>query len=213
MKQRVFSGIQPSGVPTLGNYLGAIRNWIPLQDRHESIYCVVDLHAITVWQDPAQLAAQTREMAAALIACGLDPERCILFVQSQVPTHAQLGVSLSTVSAPLAQRYGLAVDTGAYVAGVAEGSGAAAAGIVPGDIVTAFDGQAVESASDLMLDVRTKNPGDTVTLTVNSGGKEKEVQVTLGDDSASQKAKQEQQSQEQSMNGYSLEDLFGGRQR
>ena len=86
-------------------------------------------------------------------------------------------------------------------------------GIVPGDIVTAFDGQAVESASDLMLDVRTKNPGDTVTLTVNSGGQEKEVQVTLGDDSASQKAKQEQQSQEQSMNGYSLEDLFGGRQR
>ena len=71
---------------------------------------------------------------------------------------------------------------------------------------------AVESASDLMLDVRTKNPGDTVTLTVNSGGQEKEVQVTLGDDSASQKAKQEQQSQEQSMNGYSLEDLFG-RQR
>ena len=83
---------------------------------------------------------------------------------------------------------------------------------MPGDIVTAFDGQAVESASDLMLDVRTKNPGDTVTLTVNSGGQEKEVQVTLGDDSASQKAKQEQQSQEQSMNGYSLEALFG-RQR
>jgi tryptophanyl-tRNA synthetase len=64
--QRVFSGIQPSGVPTLGNYLGAIRNWVPLQERHDAIYCVVDLHAITVWQDPAQLAAQTREMAAAL---------------------------------------------------------------------------------------------------------------------------------------------------
>ena len=87
---RVFSGIQPSGVPTLGNYLGAIRNWIPLQDRHESIYCVVDLHAITVWQDPAQLAVQTREMAAALIACGLDPARCILFVQSHVHAHARL---------------------------------------------------------------------------------------------------------------------------
>ncbi len=128
------------------------------------------------------------------------------------PTHAQLGVSLSTVSAATASRYGLPVDTGAYVAAVTPDSGAAAAGIVPGDIVTAFDGQAVESASDLMLDVRTKNPGDTVTLTVNSGGQEKEVQVTLGDDSASQKAKQEQQSQEQSMNGYSLEDLFG-RQR
>lgn len=133
-------------------------------------------------------------------------------IAGETPTHAQLGVSLSTVSAATASRYGLPVDTGAYVAAVAPDSGAAAAGIVPGDIVTAFDGQAVESASDLMLDVRTKNPGDTVTLTVNSGGQEKEVQVTLGDDSASQKAKQEQQSQEQSMNGYSLEDLFG-RQR
>ena len=133
-------------------------------------------------------------------------------IAGETPTHAQLGVSLSTVSAATASRYGLPVDAGAYVAAVTPDSGAAAAGIVPGDIVTAFDGRAVESASDLMLDVRTKNPGDTVTLTVNSGGQEKEVQVTLGDDSASQKAKQEQQSQEQSMNGYSLEDLFG-RQR
>jgi len=88
--QRVFSGIQPSGVPTLGNYLGAIRNWVPLQDTHDAIYCVVDLHAITVWQDPAQLAQQTREMAAALIASGLDPRRCILFVQSHVHAHARL---------------------------------------------------------------------------------------------------------------------------
>ena len=87
---RVFSGIQPSGVPTLGNYLGAIRNWVPLQDKHDSIYCVVDLHAITVWQDPKELAAQTREMAAALIACGLDPRRCVLFVQSHVHAHARL---------------------------------------------------------------------------------------------------------------------------
>ncbi len=90
MRQRVFSGIQPSGVPTLGNYLGAIRNWVPLQDAHDAIYCVVDLHAITVWQEPAQLAAQTREMAAALIACGLDPERCTLFVQSHVHAHGRL---------------------------------------------------------------------------------------------------------------------------
>jgi tryptophanyl-tRNA synthetase len=87
---RVFSGIQPSGVPTLGNYLGAIRNWVPLQDQAEAIYCVVDLHAITVWQDPAELTRQTREMAAALIACGLDPQRCILFVQSHVRAHAEL---------------------------------------------------------------------------------------------------------------------------
>lgn len=87
---RVFSGIQPSGVPTLGNYLGAIRNWVPMQTREESIFCVVDLHAITVWQDPKQLQAQTREMAAALIACGLDPRKCTLFVQSHVTAHAEL---------------------------------------------------------------------------------------------------------------------------
>jgi tryptophanyl-tRNA synthetase len=88
--QRVFSGIQPSGIPTLGNYLGAIRNWVPLQQTHDAIYCVVDLHAITVWQDPKELATQTREMAAALIASGLDPRRCILFVQSHVRAHARL---------------------------------------------------------------------------------------------------------------------------
>jgi len=87
---RVFSGIQPSGVPTLGNYLGAIRNWVPMQAREESIFCVVDMHAITVWQDPKQLLAQTREMAAALIACGLDPKKCTLFVQSHVTAHAEL---------------------------------------------------------------------------------------------------------------------------
>lgn len=88
--QRVFSGIQPSGIPTLGNYLGAIRNWVPMQNADASLFCVVDQHAITVWQDPKELARQTREMAAALIACGLDPERCILFVQSHVPAHARL---------------------------------------------------------------------------------------------------------------------------
>ena len=118
-------------------------------------------------------------------------------IDGKTPTHAQLGVSLSTVNAQNAKRYGLSVDEGAYVAAVSEGSGAAEAGLQEGDIVTKFDGKDVASASDLMLDVRTKNPGDTVTLTVNSGGQEKEVQVTLGDDSASQKAKQEQQSQEQ----------------
>lgn len=87
---RIFSGIQPSGIPTLGNYLGAIRNWVPLQDQHDCIWCVVDLHAITAWQEPAALARQTREMAAVLLACGLDPARHILFVQSHVRAHAQL---------------------------------------------------------------------------------------------------------------------------
>jgi tryptophanyl-tRNA synthetase len=96
---RVFSGIQPSGVPTLGNYLGAIRNWVPMQDTHECIFCVVDLHAITVWQDPQELARQTREMAAALIACGLDPKRCILFLQSHVHAHARLAWIFNRASA------------------------------------------------------------------------------------------------------------------
>ncbi len=87
---RVFSGIQPSGVPQLGNYLGAMRNWVALQDGHECIYCVVDLHALTTWQDPKQLASQTREMAASLLACGIDAKQHILFNQSAVPAHVRL---------------------------------------------------------------------------------------------------------------------------
>jgi len=87
---RVFSGIQPTGGLHLGNYLGAIRNFIPLQDRYDCIFCVVDLHAITVWQDPAELARNTHEVAAAYIAAGIDPERSIIFNQSAVPMHAEL---------------------------------------------------------------------------------------------------------------------------
>jgi tryptophanyl-tRNA synthetase len=87
---RVFSGIQPSGIPTLGNYLGAVRNWVGLQDAHECIYCVVDLHAITQWQEPAELALHTRELAASLLACGIDPKRHILFHQSAVHAHVRL---------------------------------------------------------------------------------------------------------------------------
>jgi tryptophanyl-tRNA synthetase len=88
---RVFSGVQPSGALTLGNYLGALKRFVELQDSGmETIYCVVDLHAITVWQDPAALKRATREVTAAFIACGLDPKRSILFNQSQVPAHAEL---------------------------------------------------------------------------------------------------------------------------
>lgn len=90
MKKRIFSGIQPSGIPTLGNYLGAIRNWVALQDHHECIYCVVDLHAITTWQQPEALRQQTREMTATLLACGIDPDRHLLFLQSAVRAHVQL---------------------------------------------------------------------------------------------------------------------------
>ncbi|GAN76573.1 tryptophan--tRNA ligase [Acidisphaera rubrifaciens] len=88
--QRIFSGIQPSGIPTLGNYLGAIRNWVALQADHDCLWCIVDLHAITVWQEPAELTRATREMAATLLACGIDPARHVLFLQSSVPAHARL---------------------------------------------------------------------------------------------------------------------------
>ncbi len=90
---RVFSGIQPSGGLTLGNYLGAMKRFVEMQDAgtHECVYCMVDLHAITVWQDPEALRNNTRELAAFFMASGIDPERSILFNQSQVPEHAQLG--------------------------------------------------------------------------------------------------------------------------
>jgi tryptophanyl-tRNA synthetase len=89
--QRVFSGIQPSGIAHLGNYLGAIRNWVALQESHECLYCVVDLHAITEnWPAPGELERNTREMAAVLLACGIDPRKHILFNQSRVRAHAQL---------------------------------------------------------------------------------------------------------------------------
>ena len=87
---RIFSGIQPTGDLHLGNYLGALRNWVALQNDYESIYCIVDLHAITLWQDPAALAHSTREVTAGLIASGLDPKTNAIFNQSAVPAHAQL---------------------------------------------------------------------------------------------------------------------------
>ena len=127
-------------------------------------------------------------------------------IDGKTPTHAQLGVSLSTVNAQNAKRYGLSVDEGAYVAAVSEGSGAAEAGLQEGDIVTKFDGKDVASASDLMLDVRSKNPGDKVTLDVNRNGESKQVEVTLGSDESSQSAPTKQNSAQESM----LERLFGG---
>ncbi len=89
-KQTIFSGVQPSGKLTLGNYFGAIRNFGPLQEAYNCIYCVVDMHAITVRQEPAVLRRQTLEVLAQYIACGLDPEKSTLFVQSHVPAHAEL---------------------------------------------------------------------------------------------------------------------------
>ena len=87
---RIFSGVQPTGNLHLGNYLGAIRNWVALQKDFDCIFCIVDLHALTQPQDPKLLRAQTREVTAAYLACGIDPERCIIFNQSMVPEHSEL---------------------------------------------------------------------------------------------------------------------------
>jgi tryptophanyl-tRNA synthetase len=96
-KPRVFSGMQPTGNLHLGNYLGAMLNWIRMQDTHECIYCVVDLHAITLWQEPKELRKSILDVTAAYIACGLDPKRSIIFNQSQVAEHAELAWILSCV--------------------------------------------------------------------------------------------------------------------
>ena len=96
---RVFSGMQPTGTLHLGNYLGAMVNWIKMQETHECIYCVVDLHAITVWQDPAELRRSIRQVTAAYIAAGLDPKKSILFNQprraTQLNTQASSACSLT----------------------------------------------------------------------------------------------------------------------
>ena len=89
-KKIIFSATQPSGRITLGNYLGALRNWVALQDDYNAIYCVADEHAITVRKDPAALRRQSLELYAQFIACGLDPEKSIIFIQSHVPQHAEL---------------------------------------------------------------------------------------------------------------------------
>jgi tryptophanyl-tRNA synthetase len=95
---RVFSGIQPTGEMHLGNYLGAVRRWVADQDRQDAIYCVVDLHAMTVPYSPAELTGRTRQTAVLLMAAGLDPARCVLFVQSHVAAHAELTWLLNCVA-------------------------------------------------------------------------------------------------------------------
>ena len=90
-KKRIFSGIQPSGELTLGSYMGAIKNWVALQDEYDCLYCIVDMHAITVRQDPATLRKRSVNQLAQYIACGLDPQKNIMFIQSHVPQHAELG--------------------------------------------------------------------------------------------------------------------------
>jgi len=96
--KRVLSGVQPTGGLHLGNYLGAIKNFVPLQDKYESLFCVVDLHAITTWQNPTELISKKCEVAAAFIASGIDPQKSIIFNQSAVPEHTQLSWVLNCVA-------------------------------------------------------------------------------------------------------------------
>jgi len=122
-KKIIFSGIQPSGSLTLGNYIGAIKNWVKLQDDYECLYCVVDLHAITVKQDPKELRQRTLEVLAIYIASGLDPEKNTLFIQSHVPTHSEAAwllncftymgeLSRMTQFKDKSQRYGDSISAG-----------------------------------------------------------------------------------------------------
>jgi tryptophanyl-tRNA synthetase len=96
--ETVFSGIQPTGGFHIGNWLGAVKNWVAMQDNYRSLYCIVDLHAMTVSYDAAQMPARVMELTAELLASGLDPQRSVLFVQSHVPEHAELAWILSTVT-------------------------------------------------------------------------------------------------------------------
>ncbi len=97
-RKRVFSGVQPTGALHIGNYLGAIRNWVAVQEEYESFFCVVDLHAITLPHEPAELAENTRRVAALCIACGIDPRRSTVFVQSHVPAHTELTWLLNCIT-------------------------------------------------------------------------------------------------------------------
>ena len=95
---RIFSGIQPSGELHIGNYLGAVKNWVQLQDRYECIFCIVDYHAITAPYEPEDLRRRTQDMTVSLLAAGLDPDKCTLFVQSTVPEHTELAWIFNTVT-------------------------------------------------------------------------------------------------------------------
>lgn len=99
-KKIILSGIQPSGILTIGNYLGAIKNWETMQDEYDCLFMLADLHTLTVKQDPARLRANTYELTALYLACGLDPVKSVLFLQSHVPAHAELTWILNTVSYP-----------------------------------------------------------------------------------------------------------------
>src|SRR5437870_1454740 len=98
MKARVLSGVQPSGNLHIGNYLGALKNWVAMQHDYESIFCIVDLHAITVYQQPEELRCKIRELAALFLAAGIDPQHSSIVVQSSIPAHTELAWMLTCVT-------------------------------------------------------------------------------------------------------------------
>src|ERR1700686_891961 len=98
MKARIFSGVQPSGNLHIGNYLGALKNWVEIQEDYESIFGIVDLHAVTVYQEPAELRSKILETAALFLACGIDPKQSTIVVQSSVPEHSELAWMLTCVT-------------------------------------------------------------------------------------------------------------------
>ncbi|MEK7189291.1 MAG: tryptophan--tRNA ligase, partial [Patescibacteria group bacterium] len=102
MKNLIFSGIQPTGALHLGNYLGAVKQWTKLQEEYASMFCIVDYHALTVEYDPKKLPDKISDLALDLLACGIDPEKATLFVQSQVPEHTELGWIFNTIT-PIAE--------------------------------------------------------------------------------------------------------------
>ena len=99
-KKVMFSAVQPSGIPTIGNYIGAIKNWVQFQDEYDCIYSLADLHTLTVKQVPAELRARSYELLALYLACGLDPEKSVIFAQSHVSQHAELTWVLNTLTYP-----------------------------------------------------------------------------------------------------------------
>ena len=98
MTKRIFSGAQPTGQLHIGNYLGALKNWVALQDEYEAFYCIVNLHAITLPQEPASLRKATLDLARIYLAAGVDPSRSTIFIQSDVPEHAELAWTLSCIA-------------------------------------------------------------------------------------------------------------------
>src|SRR5437868_9759301 len=161
MKARIFSGVQPSGNLHIGNYLGALKNWVEIQGNYESIFGIVDLHAVTVYQDPAELRSKILETAALFLAVGIDPKQSTIMVQSSVPEHAELAWMLTCVT-PVGwlermtqyKAKSAAQETGASLMPQLLGSGSAKLGGMPAGVNIVGDGllqYPVLMAADILI--------------------------------------------------------------